>query len=142
MVSLPIGPYLRSVVVAAPAFFDRYPVPQHPQDLKQLPCIGHRFPGGALYRWEFERGGVQLEVDVQGPLVLGDVSLMLAPALQGLGLAYVFEDMAKEHLERGHLQQVLGDWCHYYPGLYLYYPSRRQVPAALRAFIEFVREQR
>ncbi|EJT84359.1 LysR family transcriptional regulator [Pseudomonas putida S11] len=100
----------------ARVFSYRYPVPQHPQDLKQLPCIGHRFPGGALYQWEFERGGVQLEVDVQGPLVLGDVSLMLAPALQGLGLAYVFEDMAKEHLERGHLQEVLEDWCHYYPG--------------------------
>lgn len=65
---------------------------------------------------------------------------MLAPALQGIGLAYVFEDMVKEHLERGDLQQVLGDWCHYYPGLHLYYPSRRQVPAALKAFIEFARE--
>ncbi|MFT8231008.1 LysR family transcriptional regulator [Pseudomonas guariconensis] len=140
MVSLPIGPYLRSVVVGSPEFFERHFIPQHPQDLKKLPCIGHRFPSGALYRWEFERGGVQLEVDVQGPLILGDVSLMLAPALQGIGLAYVFEDMVKEHLERGDLQQILGDWCHYYPGLHLYYPSRRQVPAALKAFIEFARE--
>ncbi|MDZ3991921.1 LysR family transcriptional regulator [Pseudomonas sp. Teo4] len=142
MVSLPIGPYLRSVVVGSPEFFDRHGVPQHPQDLKQLPCIGHRFAGGALYRWEFERGGVRLDVDVQGPLVLGDVSLMLEPALHGLGLAYVFEDMVKDHLERGQLRKVLDDWCHYYPGLHLYYPSRRQVPAALKAFIEFVREQR
>src|SRR5690606_21073984 len=55
MVSLPIGPYMRSVVVGSPAFFERYPVPQHPKDLRQLPCLGHRFPSGALYRWEFER---------------------------------------------------------------------------------------
>jgi DNA-binding transcriptional LysR family regulator len=141
MVSLPLGPYLRSVVVGSPAFFERHPMPQHPQDLKGLPCIGHRFPSGTLYRWEFERGGIQLEVDVQAPLILDDVSLMLAPALKGLGLAYVFEDMAKPYLESGQLQQVLGDWCQYYPGLHLYYPSRRQVPAALKAFIEFAREQ-
>ncbi|MDH0301704.1 MULTISPECIES: LysR family transcriptional regulator [unclassified Pseudomonas] len=140
MISLPIGPNLRSVVVGSPTFFERHPAPQHPEDLKGLPCIGHRFPSGALYRWEFERGGLPLEVEVQGPLILGDVSLMLAPAMQGLGLAYVFEDMAKAHLERGELQQVLGDWCAYYPGLHLYYPSRRQVPAALRAFIDFARE--
>ncbi|MFJ9992042.1 LysR family transcriptional regulator [Pseudomonas putida] len=140
MVSLPIGPYLRSVVVGAPAFFERYPIPRQPHDLRELPCIGHRFPSGVLYRWEFERGGMRLEVDVQGPLVLGDLTLMLRPALEGVGLVYVFEDMVREHLASGRLVQVLADWSHYYPGLYLYYPSRRQVPAALRAFIDFVRE--
>ncbi|MHC6225724.1 LysR family transcriptional regulator [Pseudomonas sp. X10] len=142
MVSLPIGPYMRSVVVGSPAFFERYPVPQHPKDLRQLPCLGHRFPSGALYRWEFERAGMRLEVDVQGPLVLGEVGLMLGPALEGVGLAYVFEDMVKDHLASGRLQQVLADWCYFYPGLHLYYPSRRQVPAALKAFIEFARSQR
>ncbi|HGM5578776.1 TPA: LysR family transcriptional regulator [Pseudomonas putida] len=142
MVSLPIGPDLRSVVVGAPAFFERYPVPQQPHDVRELPCIGHRFPSGVLYRWEFERDGMPLEVDVQGPLVLGDLSLMLRPALEGVGLAYVFEDMVREHLASGRLVQVLADWSHTYPGFYLYYPSRRQVPAALRAFIDFVRQER
>ncbi|MCO7564101.1 LysR family transcriptional regulator [Pseudomonas sp. S 311-6] len=142
MVSLPIGPYLRSVVVGAPAFFERHPRPRQPHDLRTLPCIGHRFPSGALYRWEFERGGMRLEVDVQGPLVLGDVSLMPDAALEGVGLAYVFEDMVREHLASGRLVQVLEDWTPYYPGLHLYYPSRRHVPATLKAFIEFVRSQR
>ncbi|MGE7991096.1 LysR family transcriptional regulator [Pseudomonas sp. NPDC089554] len=142
MVSLPIGPYLRSVVVGSPAFFERHPVPQQPQDLRGLPCIGHRFPSGALYRWEFERGGMRLEVDVQGPVVLDDVRMMTGPALDGVGLAYVFEDMVREHLQSGALVQVLGDWSYYYPGFHLYYPSRRQVPAALKAFIEFARSQR
>src|SRR5690606_7009757 len=68
MVSLPIGPYLRSVVVAAPALFERYPLPQKPEDLHGLPCIRHRFPSGHYYRWEVERGGVQLEIEVDGPL--------------------------------------------------------------------------
>ncbi|WP_323160289.1 LysR family transcriptional regulator [Pseudomonas fluorescens] len=142
MVSLPIGPDLRSVVVGSPAFFQRHPAPQQPEDLHALPCIRHRFPSGSMYRWEFERGGIEQEIDVNGPLTLGDVSLMVGPALQGLGLAYVFEDMVSEHLAAGRLVQVLADWCPYYPGLHLYYPSRRHVPAPLKAFIDFARNAR
>jgi len=142
MVSLPIGPNLRSVVVGSPAFFQRHPAPQKPEDLHALPCIRHRFPSGALYRWEFERGGIIQEIEVNGPLTLGDVSLMVGPALQGLGLTYVFEDMVSEHLAAGRLVQVLADWCPYYPGLHLYYPSRRHVPAPLKAFIDFARNVR
>lgn len=142
MVSLPIGPTLRSVVVASPAFLERHAAPQKPEDLHTLPCIRHRFPSGALYRWEFERGGIDQEIEVNGPLTLGDVSLMVGPALQGLGLAYVFEDMVSEHLAAGRLVQVLADWCPYYQGLHLYYPSRRHVPAPLKAFIDFARHAR
>jgi DNA-binding transcriptional LysR family regulator len=142
MVSLPIGSYMRSVVVGSPALFAQYPAPQKPEDLHGLPCIRHRFPSGALYRWEFERGGIAQEIEVDGPLTLGDVSLMVGPALQGVGVAYVFEDMVKAHVADGRLVQVLADWCPFYPGLHLYYPSRRHVPATLKAFIEFVRADR
>ncbi|WP_433735995.1 LysR family transcriptional regulator [Pseudomonas putida] len=142
MVSLPIGSYLRSVVVGSPDFFKQHPIPQKPEDLHGLPCIRHRFPSGTLYRWEFERGGIAEEIEVDGPLTLGDVSLMVGPALQGVGLAYVFEDMVKAQLADGSLIQVLGEWCPYYPGLHLYYPSRRHVPATLKAFIEFARAER
>ncbi|MCW8278862.1 LysR family transcriptional regulator [Pseudomonas sp. PCH199] len=142
MVSLPIGSYLRSVVVGSPAFFKQHAVPHKPEDLHGLPCIRHRFPSGALYRWEFERGGIEEEIEVDGPLTLGDVSLMVGPALQGVGIAYIFEDMVKAQVANGSLMQVLGDWCPYYPGLHLYYPSRRHVPATLKAFIEFVRAAR
>lgn len=139
MVSLPIGPRMRSVVVGAPALFELHPAPQKPEDLHGLPCIRHRFPGGNFYRWEFERGGIGLEIEVDGPLTLDDVALMVEPAQQGIGLAYVFEEMVREQLADGRLVQVLGDWCPYYAGLHLYYPSRRHVPAALRAFIDFAR---
>ncbi|MEB2517269.1 LysR family transcriptional regulator [Pseudomonas sp. YuFO20] len=142
MVSLPIGSTLRSVVVGSAEFFRKHPVPQKPEDLHGLPCIRHRFPSGTLYRWEFERGGITQEIEVDGPLTLGDVSLMVGPALQGVGTAYVFEDMVKTQIADGSLVQVLGDWCPYYPGLHLYYPSRRHVPAALKAFIEFARTAR
>ncbi|MBV4458860.1 LysR family transcriptional regulator [Pseudomonas sp. COR58] len=139
MVSVPIGPSLRSVVVGSPAFFERHAMPRKPGDLHGLPCIRHRFPSGTLYRWEFERGGIAQEIEVNGPLTLGDVSLMVGPALQGAGLAYVFEGMVSGHLAAGRLVQALGDWCPHYPGLHLYYPSRRHVPAPLRAFIDFAR---
>ena len=142
MVSLPIGAYMRSVAVASPAFFERHAVPQKPEDLHGLPCIRHRFPSGTLYRWEFERGGIAQEIEIDGPLTLGDVSLMVGPALQGVGIAYIFEDMVKAQIADGSLIQVLGDWCPYYPGLHLYYPSRRHVPATLKAFIEFARDAR
>ncbi|WCM49494.1 LysR family transcriptional regulator [Pseudomonas sp. WJP1] len=142
MVSLPIGSFMRSVVVGSTAFFRKHPVPQKPEDLHGLPCIRHRFPSGALYRWEFERGGIAQEIEIDGPLTLGDVSLMVGPALQGVGLAYIFEDMVKAQIADGSLIQVLGDWCPYYPGLHLYYPSRRHVPATLKAFIEFARAAR
>ncbi|HBR1558315.1 TPA: hypothetical protein L9L81_004967 [Klebsiella quasipneumoniae subsp. quasipneumoniae] len=82
------------------------------------------------------------EIEVNGSLTLGDVSLMLRPAIQGLGLAYVFEDMATRYLAEGSLIQVLADWCPYYPGLHLYYPGRRHVPAPLKAFIDFARTTR
>jgi DNA-binding transcriptional LysR family regulator len=142
MVSLPIGPNMRSVVVGSPSFFERHAPPQKPEDLHGVPCIRHRFPSGSMYRWEFERGGITQEIEVSGPLTLGDVSLMVGPALQGVGLAYVFEDMVTGHLADGRLIQVLANWCPYYPGLHLYYPSRRHVPAPLKAFIDFARSAR
>ncbi|KFI05553.1 LysR family transcriptional regulator [Massilia sp. BSC265] len=139
MVAIPIGPPMRSVVVASPAFFAAYPAPQHPQDLLGLPCIRHRFPSGLVYRWEFAQADCKLETQVDGPLTLGDVGLMTTAALNGAGLAYVFEQMVLDHIAAGRLVQVLGDWCPPYPGLYLYYPSRRQIPAVLRSFVEFVK---
>lgn len=142
MVAIPIGPAMRSVVVGSPEFFLRHPMPKHPKDLTGMPCIRHRFPSGAVYRWEFERRGVKLETQVDGPLTLGDVGLMVGAALYGTGLAYVFEDMVAEHIAAGRLVQVLEDWCPRYPGFYLYYASRRQMPAAMKAFIEFVQASR
>lgn len=142
MIALPIGPRIRSAVVAAPEFFERHAAPKTPHDLRTLPCIRYRFSSGAFYRWEFERGGVQIEADVQGALTLGEMELMLDAARAGEGLAYVFEALAAPYIASGQLQRVLEDWCPFYPGFYLYYPSRRQVPSALKAFIEFVQANR
>jgi DNA-binding transcriptional LysR family regulator len=139
MIAVPIGGRQRSAIVASPSFFERHPKPVTPQQLKDIPCIRFRFESGRFYAWEFERGGIELSVDVNGPLTLGNQSLMLQAALDGMGLAYAFEAQIETLVADGRLVRVLEDWCPYYSGFYLYYPSRRQMPAPLRAFIDFVR---
>jgi DNA-binding transcriptional LysR family regulator len=110
-----------------------------PHELKDLPCIRYRFWGSALYRWEFERGGIEVEIDVAGTLTLNDQDLMVDAALDGAGLAYVFEGQIEELIAKRKLVRVLADWCPAYPGFFMYYPSRRQLPAALRAFVDFAK---
>ena len=139
MITTAIGPRQRFAVVATPDYFERYPKPRTPEDLRGQPCIRYRFLSGVMYRWEFERGGVELDVDVDGPLTVSDQDIMVDAALGGAGLAYLFEDQVREPIADGRLVRILEDWCPFYPGFYLYYPSRRQAPAALRAFLDFVR---
>ena len=139
MIALAIGPRQRTAIIASPAFFQRHEKPATPQQLRALPCIRFRFGSGRFYAWEFERGGVELKVEVDGPLILGDQGLMIEAALDGLGLAYAFEDQVKDLIVDGKLVRVLEDWCPYYEGFHLYYPSRRQMPSALKAFVDFVK---
>ncbi len=139
MIAVPIGPRQRTAIVATPSFFERFAKPTAPDHLKELPCVGLRFGSGRLYAWEFERGGVELQVEVNGPLIVDDQDMMVDAALAGAGVAFTFEDQVRLLVEEGKLVRVLEDWCPYYGGFYLYYPSRRQMPAALRAFVDFVK---
>jgi DNA-binding transcriptional LysR family regulator len=139
MIAVPIGPRHRFAVVGSPAYFKHRPPPADPRALKGMPCIRYRFVSGAIYRWEFERGGIEVDIDVEGPLTLSDQDLMVDAALDGAGLAFVFEAQVEELLAKKKLKRVLQDWCPAYPGFFLYYPSRRQLPAALRAFVDFVK---
>jgi DNA-binding transcriptional LysR family regulator len=142
MIAIPIGPRHRFAVVGTPGYFDNRPKPLTPHDLKDHACVCYRFSGGAFYRWEFERGGIDLEIEVQGPLTLGDQDIIEDAVLQGDGLGYLFEDQVRAAIDDGRLVRVLEDWCPFYPGFFLYYPSRRQLPTALRAFIDFVKAER
>ena len=141
MIAVPIGPRQRSAIVASPAFFARHAKPVRPEDLKGLPCVGLRFATGRLYEWEFARDGVETRVAVSGPLVVDDQDLMVEAALLGAGLAYAFENQALEPVAQGRLVRVLEDWCPPYGGFSLYYPSWRQMPPALRAFVDFIRAE-
>lgn len=142
MIAVPIGPRQRFAAVASPDYFKRWPVPATPRDLSGLPCVRYRFDSGADYHWEFERGGMELAIAVEGPFVTNAMDLMVDAALDGIGIAFVFEGLVDEHLRAGRLVRVLDEWCPFFPGLYLYYPSRRQQPTVLRAFLDFIRPAR
>lgn len=140
MIAVPLGPQQRAAIIAAPAYLDGRSRPVVPQDLHDHICIRRRFAGGGLYRWEFEKGGVAVEVAVSGGLVLDDDRLIVDAALQGAGLAYAFERQVTAELAAGRLVRVLEDWCPSFPGFYLYYPSRRLMRPVLRAFVDFMKE--
>lgn len=140
MIAVHFGGAARFLTVAAPSYLQRAGTPQTPDDLHGHACIRHRFPSGKLYPWEFEQHGQEIRVDVPGTLTLDDIELMLEAAVAGLGIAYVPQHAAEPALRGGRLAAVLADWCPPIPGLFLYYPGRRQVPAALRAFIDTLRD--
>jgi DNA-binding transcriptional LysR family regulator len=142
MIAVPIGPEQRQVVVGSPSYLDGRTAPQTPGDLLAHDCIRARMASGAIWRWEFERRGVPVAVDVQGPLTLDEPHVMLDAALAGIGLAYLNERQVAPHLAAGRLVRVLEDWTPPYPSLSLYYPGRRHVPAGLRALIDLIRDLR
>ncbi len=140
MIAVRFGGDVRFLAVASPAYLSSRKAPRVPEDLKNHICIRNRLPSGKLYRWEFEKRGREVAVDVPGSLTLDHIELMTEAAIAGLGIAYVPERSARPYLDDGRLVTVLEDWCPSIPGLFLYYPGRRHVPSALRAFIEVLRE--
>ncbi|MER8725445.1 LysR family transcriptional regulator [Mesorhizobium sp. M0195] len=137
MIAVRIGPSLRGAVVGTPSYFETRPKPQHPRDLAAHRCIRFRFSSGIIYRWEFEKNGEEIEIPVQGPLILDEDHLIANAAVDGAGLAFVFEDYVRDPLAAGKLVRVLEDWCPPFDGFFVYYPSRRQMRPALRAFVDF-----
>jgi len=140
MIAVRIGPDVRIAVVGTPAYFKKRPEPKRPQDLIGHNCINLRLTTrGGLYAWEFEKGGRELKVRVDGQTAFNGAYQMLNASLAGLGLAYVPEDMALPHIAKGRLKRVLEDWCPPYAGYHLYYPSRRQPSAAFALVVEALR---
>lgn len=129
----------RASVVAAPSYFRDWPMPQHPRDLLDHRCIRRRFSSGSIYRWEFEKDGKTLAADISGPLILPEDRLILVACLNGAGLAQLFDARVDDYVREGRLIRVLDDWCPPFDGFYIYYPSRRQMRPALRAFVDFFR---
>src|SRR6267378_4871680 len=116
MIAVRIGPDMRMAVVGAPSYFANRSVPKKPQDLTEHNCINLRLPTyGGLYAWEFEKGGRELRVRVDGQLTFNGTTQRLNAALTGLGLAYVPEDLVRPHVATGRLKRVLEEWCPTYP---------------------------
>jgi DNA-binding transcriptional LysR family regulator len=142
MIAVRIAPDMRIAVVGTPSYFKGRPEPKRPQDLVNHNCIKLRLPThGGVYVWEFEKGGRELRVRVDGQLTYNTTAQMLTAARAGLGLAYVPEALAQPYIAKGKLKRVLADWCPPYSGYHLYYPSRRQPSAAFALLVDALRER-
>jgi DNA-binding transcriptional LysR family regulator len=141
MVAVPLTPPLRFVVVGSPAYFAARSRPEHTDDLRQHACLRWRKSSGALAQWSFNNGGNAIEIAVSGPFIAHDFPTMLGAAMEGIGLAQLPEPMVAEGLRTGKLVEVLTPLAPVIPGVFLYYPSRRQVMPKLRAFIDHVKSR-
>ncbi|HXH48729.1 MAG TPA: LysR family transcriptional regulator [Terriglobia bacterium] len=139
MIAVRVSRDHRAAIVGAPAYFKTHPRPKTPRDLLKHQCINFRHGTAGVYRWEFDKGKKSLSVAVNGPLVVDDVETMVRAAIDGVGLAFVSDERVTAQLESAELIRVLEDWCQPFPGFFLYYPSRRQQPAALSALINALR---
>jgi DNA-binding transcriptional LysR family regulator len=141
MVAVRVSEDFRFLAVASPRYLRTYGRPASPEALLAHRCIRQRLPSGKRYRWEFERHAQTLTIDPPGALTLDSNTLMIEAALRGLGIAYVPEPYAREALAKKRLVAVLSDWCPVIPGLFLYFPGNRHIPAGLRAFIDLLRQE-
>jgi DNA-binding transcriptional LysR family regulator len=140
MIAVPIGPRVQRFVTAASlAYLAQHGRPMHPRDLLHHACIRHRFAHGVMLPWEFERGGEVVKISPTGQLVANTIDLEISAAIQGLGVIGTFEGFLEPALTSGALVPILGDWQQSFSGPFLYYPSRRHMPAPLRAFVDFIK---
>jgi DNA-binding transcriptional LysR family regulator len=142
MIAVPLSGPQRFVLVGSPAYFAAHGRPAHPRDVLDHAAIRHRFPSGVTYAWEFEKDGQALRLDPPARLTSTNLDLELAACEAGVGLLATFEDFVADGIAAGRLESVLEDWLPPFSGPYLYYPSRRHMPAPLRAFIDFVKAER
>lgn len=138
MIAVRVSRDVRLAVVGSPEYFRAHKAPRTPRDLKDHACIGFRFSSG-LYRWEFEKGRRALTVSPQGPVSFDDPDLVIQAVLRGMGIGTAMEATLAPLIAKGRLIEVLEDWCPTFPGFFLYYPSRRNQPAALTALIGTLR---
>jgi DNA-binding transcriptional LysR family regulator len=139
MIAVRVGPDMRSMIVASPAYLAQRPAPTSPQDLVNHNCISLRLASGGLYAWELSHGTHQLQVNVDGQASFNGVYQMLTAALDGCGLAFIPHDLVQPHVKAGRLRYVLEEWSPTFPGLHAYYSSRRPPSRALELVIDTLR---
>jgi DNA-binding transcriptional LysR family regulator len=143
MIAVRIGPDMRMAVVGAPSYFRKHQEPKTPQELIGHNCINLRLPShGGVYAWEFEKGGRELKVRVEGQFTFNATAQMLNAALAGAGLAYAPESMVQRYLATGRLRRVLTEWCLPYSGYHLFYASRHRSSAAFTLVLDALRYRR
>ncbi|PZU21263.1 MAG: LysR family transcriptional regulator [Shinella sp.] len=139
-IAIPLGQMRRMAVAASPALFKGRDIPQVPQELLAYPCIRVRLPNGALFRWRFEKGGEELQLDVEGPITLDEASLARIAVTSGVGIGYFMEADVRDDIAAGRLLRILEDWTPPLAPLCLYYSNRRNSSAAFQAFVALARD--
>lgn len=140
MIAVRISPDVRMMVVGSPSYFTKRSPPKKPQDLTDHLCINLRLPTlGGLYAWELKKGKREINVRVDGQIIVNGAPQMLNAALAGLGLGFMLEDVVREHVAKGRLLPVLEDWSPKFAGYHLYYPSRRHALPAFALLVDALR---
>jgi DNA-binding transcriptional LysR family regulator len=140
MIAVRVSVDQRIVVVGSPAYFATHGKPAHPSDLHAHDCINLRkITRGTVDRWRFVENGKDLEIAVDGHIVTNDGAVLVDAALDGLGLAYVFESMVEKLVAGKRLVRVLDKYCPQIPGYFLYYPSRVNLAPKLKALVDFLK---
>jgi DNA-binding transcriptional LysR family regulator len=139
MIAVKVTDEWQTALVGAPSYLARRAPPKSPQDLQTHNCIRLRLPSGTLLPWRFQKDGKSLDVAVSGSLILSEASLMGPALLDGVGLAQLPRAYVASAIASGRLVSLLDEWQPSGAAFALYYPSRRQTPAALQALIDFLR---
>jgi DNA-binding transcriptional LysR family regulator len=139
MIATRVSREQRAAIVGSPRYFESHPRPKSPRDLPGHRCISISMGSAGVYRWEFDKGTQSVAAGVNGPLLIDDMDMTIRAATDGIGLAFSLEEYVAPYLASGALVRVLEDWCPPFAGFFLYYPSRRQQPAALSALIDTLR---
>lgn len=142
MIAVPVAGDERQLAVCSPAYRDSFGIPSHPRELSAHRCVGWRpTPKSVPYRWEFAEEGKEFSVDVAPEITTNDMALMIKLAVAGVGITFGMEESFRPSIARGELIPLLEDYCPYFAGFHLYYPSRKNVAPKLRALIEHVRRR-
>lgn len=140
MIAVRVGPEMRQAIVGTPAYLKKHGIPKQPEELTGHRCINlRRVTRGGYHPWEFEKRGREINVRVEGQLAVSSLELACDAALDGLGLAYLPDDLVKAHIAKRRLVRVLEDWCEPFPGYHLYYPSNRQHTSAFAVVLQALR---
>ncbi|MGV7219403.1 LysR family transcriptional regulator [Bradyrhizobium sp. UFLA05-112] len=127
------------MVVGSPDYLRGRKKPAAVDDLREHACLRLRRANGSIAPWPFVDGNKAIEAIVSGPLIGHDYVTLLGAAIQGVGLAQVPGPLARAPIADGRLQALLTPYAVTGPGVFLYYPGKRQALPKLRAFIEHVK---
>lgn len=140
MIAVRLSGAFRFVVVGTPEYFARFGKPEKTADLAQHRCVRLRLASSGILPWTFQVGNREEETQVTGPVIVNDFAAILVAVRTGVALGMIAEPTVADDIATGRLETALDEYAASSAGLFLYYPSRKQVMPKLRAFIDYARD--